>query len=123
MANAIKIREVLDYITDHPEEWNQRFYAYQTRCRTAYCAAGHAIILNGHTIKWFTDGPYRRSDAAIRKGSANPNNLMSIETLAAEELELTWQEAHTFFSEGNNLDDLWKLANTFTRGAVGQRTP
>jgi len=38
--------KVIIHIIEHPETWNQRFYA--TVCGTSFCVAGHAAILSGH---------------------------------------------------------------------------
>lgn len=119
MANAVKIRAVLDYIADHPKEWNQSTYGVRTDCGSAYCAAGHAIVLNGHKIVWWeADESLYRSDHAIDKETGLSR---SIHNLATRELEFSVHEASEFFDEFNTLGDLWTLANKFTGGRVGYR--
>lgn len=122
MANATKLREVLDHIADHPEQWNQKLYAVQTHCGTAYCAAGLAVVLNGHKVQWYTDvveiGAH--SSEVVFNGDA-PYSIRDIHELAQEELELTEDEADEFFESENSLEDLWDMANRFTNDAVGWR--
>jgi hypothetical protein len=38
------MRKTLEHIFAHPAEWNQRYWATQTPCGTAYCFAGHAAV-------------------------------------------------------------------------------
>jgi len=41
----------LDYIREHPEEWNQGFYFFRNTtafsCSTTACFAGRAVVLSG----------------------------------------------------------------------------
>lgn len=122
MANATKIREVLDHIVDHPEQWYQSLYAVQMACGTAYCAAGLAVILNGHKVQWYTDVVEvgASTSEVVFKDDA-PYSIRDIHELAQEELELTEEEADLFFDQDNSLDNLWDLANQFTNDAVGYR--
>ena len=125
MANAEKIREVLDYITKHPEEWDQSIYARRTECGSAYCVAGLAVVLNGHQLHWsrhehlledLRKGIARHSFNAVRNG--HEFDVVSIPWLAQEELELSDNEAYQFFKPHNTIDRLWQLAGQFTDGEV-----
>lgn len=122
MANATKIRAVLDYIHDHPEEWKQSVYGIRNEgCGTAFCAAGHAVVLNGHKVVWWFEDHLHyqgRADDAIDKDTGVTR---SIHSLAARELELDVVEASLFFDGFNTLEELWDLANKFTGGRVGYR--
>lgn len=40
MANIARIKEQVDYIKAHPEEWDQRYW----HCKTCHCIAGFGHI-------------------------------------------------------------------------------
>jgi hypothetical protein len=52
--NAELAWRVLDQIDAHPETWNQRDWASEGSCGTAYCFAGWAALLAGHEIAWLS---------------------------------------------------------------------
>lgn len=49
------IKRLADYIEAHPEEHDQSVWGYRNACGTTACAAGHTVILAGHTPKWDDD--------------------------------------------------------------------
>lgn len=52
--NLPLLRKVLDHIDAHPEEWDQSEYGKVSRvssCGTAFCIAGHALVMSGYETK------------------------------------------------------------------------
>ncbi len=45
------IDKVIDYIREHPEEWNQDVWGFKAPCGTEACFAGHALLLSGYTFE------------------------------------------------------------------------
>jgi hypothetical protein len=44
------IDKVLDYLEQHPKEWNQT--SWMTPCGTQACFAGHAMLLSGYGVSY-----------------------------------------------------------------------
>lgn len=95
-ANVELLQKTLHYIETHPDEWLQDSWAEKTGCNTAYCFAGHAVVLAGHKILWDMD-----DDTAtfVEDGRL-------IEYVATQELGLTVLQAGELFSGSNSLQDL-----------------
>lgn len=112
--NAPLLRKVLEHITLHPDEWDQNSYAVKTysptACGTAYCVAGHAVVMTGHTLEF---GNYR---TAYYCGIDDGYETIAI--VARKELGLSDAEAIILFNGENTLDRLWRLAEQFTDGEV-----
>lgn len=111
--NTEALRETLEYLTAHPDEHNQRIWAAQLPGSDLIqgCAAYHGARLTGHTIAWET------SPTGTRYGSYTSDGT-HIYDVAQAAFGFTRDQAWRFFSSGASLDDLWSLAEEFTRGAV-----
>jgi hypothetical protein len=46
--NVELLRATLAHIEAHPETWNQQMWSNE--CGTAFCFAGHAVVLSGCTV-------------------------------------------------------------------------
>jgi len=112
--NAPLLLKVLEHITAHPEEHNQRNWGIRrTGCGTAYCFAGWAAVMSGHELLWekapFDDDVFR----AFITAEGRP-----IESVAQDELGLTYVQQHEMFGTRNTLRQLWQMAAVYTRGEI-----
>lgn len=121
--NLPLLRKVLSHIDAHPEEWVQQVYAVRGEtlrrvtdlrnsasgqalampvCGTAFCIAGHAVVMAGHDIDWDSHG---RADSAAMTASGD-----YIEDVAKAELGLTDAEAVRLFAGPNTREDVQRYA-------------
>lgn len=107
--NVPLLRKTLEHITEHRQEWYQGAWAIRTECGTAYCLAGHAVVLSGHEIR-VPEGEYQLGYATA--------SGEYVSEVAMEELGLTEWEAERLFAEHNTLPTLWALAEDFTDGEI-----
>lgn len=49
--NDVLIDKVMDYLREHPKEWDQRYWVESTPCGTIACFAGHTMLLSGYTFQ------------------------------------------------------------------------
>ncbi len=122
-VNAVLLRQVLDHITAHPEQHDQAHFAIRTDCGTAYCLAGHAVVLSGYRIAWEESLLNRHAfNAKLDDGST-----AEIPDLAAELLGLEPgpydEEWPDLFDGGNSRADLWRMASELTDGAIPAEPP
>lgn len=86
--NMAEIDRILDYIIDHPDEWDQNTWTNTDPvCGTTYCFAGHAVVSAGYKIMDRGAVIYR-PDGSIG---------VSVGTEAQEVLGLTRWEADELF--------------------------
>lgn len=111
--NVPLLRKTLEHITAHPTEWNQEYWGRTFNnerdevCGTAYCLAGHAVVMTGHTLTFSNGGYSHFTDQGEEIGE-----------VAERELGLTYDEAYELFHDQNSLFDLWELAEQFTDGEI-----
>lgn len=119
--NVDLLRQTLEYITAHPEEWDQEQWAIKDSCGTAYCAAGTTVVLHDgkDAINW--DSAHRRNygsrlstDEAIRPDG----EWIGIRDRAQELLGLNHFQADRLFDASNTLYDLWAIAESMTDGVI-----
>lgn len=92
--------QVLDYIREHPKEWNQRAYF----CGTTACFAGWALTIDA----W-------NSDEKLLDLFLYPN----LGVTAAKVLGWTWYEAaHVFGNMTEDFDYLEQLVKSVVNGEV-----
>jgi hypothetical protein len=99
MPNPL-LRETLEYIENHPEEWDQEEYL----CRTGMCFFGHALLLSGKVrIKpksfWFEWKTGERLGDIMHETSAL--------------LGISEDEGKRLASSSNKLSDLRSLVEEF----------
>lgn len=119
--NVPLLKQTLDYVETHPEEWTQRFY----RCGTGMCFAGWAAVLDGGTwydaeLKgpWIEDMVARPDDPDLdvflmRDGA----RTVDVECRARRILGLTEDEASELFDGDNTLDDLRRIVRELCEAA------
>lgn len=108
--NVELLRRVLEHITAHPEEHDQRVWARHTDCGTAMCLAGHAVTITGHAIDY---GKHSWSGLVYLTRAGE-----SIEDVAARELGLSDDQAENLFDPDNTRAELWREAAQITDGAI-----
>lgn len=111
-VNVERLRAVLEHITAHPEEWNQETWAQRTPCGTAFCLAGHTVVMAGLKVDW---------DDAEDGVSSTVKNGSFIDEVATELLGLDSGASmfgHQLFAPYNTLADLWRIAGELTGGEI-----
>ena len=119
MANADRLRTELEFVTAHPDLWDQSHWVLVTdrsdvepgadwTCGTTACLAGWTALHDGLR-------PDPRSDARLVDDAGR---LHDVGDVARRALGLTDAQADALFSSENNLRDLWEFARLFTDGAV-----
>lgn len=88
-VNVALLRQTMDYIEAHPEEWDQRVWS----CGTTACFAGWAVKLSGIDI-----------DAAVCDMGGGVTASVGI--VAQELLGITDKAADALFSGCNRMGDL-----------------
>jgi hypothetical protein len=99
-----KLRADLEWITAHPDEWDQGVWARKTACGTACCLAGTAVVRSGIGLQWEGDqADYTEHGVLISTAAAQLYGLSDPEGLFAGE---------------NSLRRLWEIASELTRGVI-----
>lgn len=108
--NIPLLRKVMEHITEHPQEYHQRFWGLRTDCGTTHCIAGWALVFSGRELVWDTGDLPGMLFAAARDGlTAN---------IAARELGLDVDRAWELFEADNSLDTVWALVEEISGGEV-----
>lgn len=113
MPNTELAWKVLDHIAAHPEQWDQKTWLKRTDCGTAGCFAGWTALLSGDKPDWLECGGalFGEYTSFVR---VNANNRMvgrTVETRAAELLDIDEEDAYFLFNATNDLDDLTRYVN------------
>lgn len=125
--NVPLLRKELEFITAHPEEWNQATWGAQTACGTVACLAGNTVIHHypADALHWRKYYSYINSivgDPSIVEldGVKDKEGFLfkSVGEAAQELFGLTEYQASCLFSGSNTLRDLWEFANQFTNGEI-----
>lgn len=98
------IRRVLNQIDAHPETWDQQWFGIKTECGTAFCFAGHAVVLSGRAEPKWTD--YNDGEDVLPVWFTAGDNDERVDVLAANVLGLTDEEQLALFDVMNSRDDL-----------------
>lgn len=113
-ANVPLLRKVLEHITAHPEEHNQFTWALQRPgCGTAFCVAGHAVVMSGRDVAW--EPPLRWGGAWMAHETTDGRPIMEV---AQELLGLGDCAAFRLFRGKNSLEDIWCIAEEITGGEI-----
>lgn len=115
-VNVPLLRKTLEHITEHPEEWDQVVWARKTRCGTACCVAGTAVLIAGHEINWDD-----HAHAILNPDASRAYRTMTgewIEEVAKRELGLSAGQAASLFLATNSLETLWDLAGYYSDGEI-----
>lgn len=110
MPNKRKINNVLKYINEHPDEWDQGDWA--NACGTRFCFAGHAVV-RSKSWRLEKDENKRLTGMALEVGS---NRKTHISDAATKVLDLNQEEEGALFNGDNTLDDLEREVDRVTSG-------
>lgn len=112
-VNIPLLRKVLDHVTAHPEEHNQSMWGVRTSCGTAYCIAGHALVMSGVQLGWedTADG-YGYATVDVTKDGEQ------IHDAARRVLGLDDVQAYLLFDPNNSRDRAWAIAADITDGKI-----
>lgn len=122
-VNVARLRAELEFVTDHPERWDQGAWwdlpgdatvdaepGVDWTCGTTACLAGWTVIHEGyrpHDGDWENQVRHPVTDAAV-----------PVDETAARLLGLNADRADYLFADSNTLRDLWEFAARFTDGAI-----
>jgi hypothetical protein len=108
MIDVARLRKELEYITAHPEEWDQSTWGRRTTrsCGTVACLAGNTVLHADEEVVWELGR------------MIGVNDGQSIPERARELLGLNEVEAEDLFAGGNSLRMLWRMASRFTDGEI-----
>lgn len=120
--NVALLRQTLDYIEDHPLDWDQARW----HCGTVCCFAGRAALLNGAEWAQIHGMSATRSVAVVARDDDPAGHVresdgcrfVHVEVRAARVLGLTLEQAQDLFDPANSLDDLRELVKILTGGAA-----
>jgi hypothetical protein len=116
-VNVPLLRKVLEHVTEHPDQHDQRVWVKQTGCGTAACLAGWAVLIEGldpdmsiacgyFGTEYLEDGRDIAVVAAELIGVDNPRTVS----------DDAWGDH--LFCQDNNIGDLWRIASELTRGEI-----
>lgn len=106
-VNTAVLRKALEFITAHPGEWDQDFWAQRTDCGTTYCLAGTVAVQQGYELSFDDVG-----------GASQVTTGEGIADVAERELGLTEAQADELFIESDTLRDLYRVARDITNGEI-----
>lgn len=116
MIDVPRLRKELEFITAHPERWNQSAWIQRTECGTTGCLAGNTVLHAGYQ-PLFGHGLVRPDQAAhVRRLDGDGEQL--VDDVAQRLLGLTDREASELFHPLNTLHDLWWVAADLTDGEL-----
>lgn len=124
-VNVPLLRKVMDHITAHPEEYDQREYAVRTDCGTTHCVAGWALALSGREFIFRALRVCDHRTAADFGWQAELGVVSGDYThgAAAEALGLKWADAERLFDIDNTLPGVWRIVEELTSGEITRPAP
>lgn len=123
--NIPLLRKVMEHITAHPEEYDQREYAVRTECGTKHCIAGWAVVLADNPEINYPDVLYvwdhrTATDFSWRARLGSIGQPWS--RRAEEVLGLTWGQGVYLFHERRTLDEIWSFVEEISDGEIRRDT-
>jgi hypothetical protein len=110
--NVELLRETLEYVTTHRDQWDQSYWLQRTWCGTTACFAGTVALNAGY--RPVTSWPNQRNVTYVRKD----NEVRSVRDVACELLGLSESQSDPLFGYGATLLELWTYARDLTDGAI-----
>lgn len=96
--NIPLLRKTLEYIEEHPDEWNQDSWAERrSGCGTTMCVAGTAAYLSGANLVWTAGGAGDISFVEATSCRTEDGLYHDIEDYATDLLGLTPGQANAIF--------------------------
>lgn len=109
--NTDLAERVMAQIKDHPETWEQGYWATKTDCGTAHCVAGWACTLSGQQIEMRTSG------------LGNYTAEGHVSDVARRLLGLTPLRGHALFDGENDLDTIERLVKHYANNPDDDSLP
>jgi hypothetical protein len=109
-VNVDLLQRTLDYIEEHPEEWDQYLWGHKTPCGTTFCFAGHAALLSGYKPVW-------RGECFAYVKTAKGKEPMSLVAWNLLGLNERYQTDTTLFYGGNSIYRLKRRVEAIIRRA------
>lgn len=111
-VNIELLNKVMEHIEGHPEEHYQGTWARRTDCGTAYCFAGHAVVICGwDPIFPIVDHSDRK---LLAKACSRDGRVHAIQDVAELELGLTEEMANRLFHHRNSREQLREMVDQIT---------
>jgi len=122
--NIPLLRKVMEHITAHPEEYDQREYAVRTECGTTHCIAGWAVALSDVSIVYRRLGIWDNRTAGDYGWNAELGSPAegTWRRQARDLLGLDALDARYLFHEGRTLDEVWRFVEEISDGEVRRPT-
>lgn len=122
IGNEPLLREVLEYITAHPEEHDQSTWGQIKNGRVVGCVGFHAVQLSGDYRLIFEIFDTHRAGQYAKALDSNNNELL-ISDAAYKALRIdrvTPSGAYRLFIGCETVDDLWQIASELTGGRISR---
>jgi hypothetical protein len=114
-----RLRKELEYVTIHPERWNQHQWIQQTACGTVGCLAGNTVLHAGaQPLFGYNNSDHDDQASFVEIERGDDRHRTSVSRAARELLGLTDDQAEDLFHPLNSLHRLWSLAARFTDGEI-----
>jgi hypothetical protein len=117
-----RLRKALEFVTDHPEEWRQLYWAVRSdTCGTKACLAGRIVLQAGVELDWRPDRHLYLQLGVERAQTIAADQTRTIGDQACTLLgvpEAMVDDFHRGYLSGNayllmlDFDRLWSGANT-----------
>lgn len=111
--NADLARKVLDHIRRHPETWDQGSWVSTQDCGTAYCFAGHALVLSGYKPNTYIDAYTGELQTSYSTMVRPDGHAVYVEYEAQELLGIDFGRGTRLFDCNNDLDDLADIVDAY----------
>jgi hypothetical protein len=116
MVNVAGLNQTMQYIEEHPEEWDQGNWAVtKAGCGTAYCFAGTWAALNGAEFD-FNDYWIKEYGFSTAHMAAIDGSVQHVSRWASESLELEGTDSEILFRSTNSLADLREMVKLLSEG-------
>lgn len=115
LLNVPLLRKSLEFVTEHPEEWDQTTFGAVRSCGTVGCFAHHAVRLDGAKMVGVQYARFEEGD--------DPDYLISIAGVPTTHVRhraqrvLGLPDGHRLFDSDNTLLDLEVMVNRLIREA------
>jgi len=113
-VNVPLLRKVMEHIENHPDEHNQKMWAIRNECGTAYCFAGHTVIMSGWRVLFEPYGNGNLWAGACKNPETGAR--VTISKAAAGLLGISPELARMLFNETNSADFLRFLVDEIIEG-------
>lgn len=118
-----RLQRALDYVTAHPEEWDQSVWAkrksgdVEIDCGTACCLAGRVVANEGYQFL-LPHHPYSETWECVHPDDPEPREISQLADQLLGFSDRYGQDDHDLYASSNTLRDLWWLADQYSGGRI-----